>query len=52
VDGLKPNYILLMIGNNNMFFVPETGIEPAAEGVKACADNLRPYSSRRPRSSW
>lgn len=41
VDGLKPKCIVLMIGNNNMFFVPETGIEPAAKGVKACADNLR-----------
>jgi platelet-activating factor acetylhydrolase IB subunit beta/gamma len=40
-DELEPKCILLMIGNNNMFFVPETGVEPAAKGVKACADNLR-----------
>lgn len=41
VEGLEPKCIVLMIGNNNMFFVPETGIEPAAKGVKACVDNLR-----------
>ena len=41
VDGLQPKCIVLMIGNNNMFFVPETGVEPAAKGVKACVDNLR-----------
>lgn len=41
VEGLDPKCIVLMIGNNNMFFVPETGIEPAAKGIKACADNLR-----------
>jgi len=32
---------VLMIGNNNCFFTPETGIVPAARGIKACADNLR-----------
>jgi platelet-activating factor acetylhydrolase IB subunit beta/gamma len=41
VDGLEPRLIILMIGNNNMFFTPETGIEPAACGIKACVDNLR-----------
>ncbi|VTT99255.1 acetylhydrolase : Lipolytic protein G-D-S-L family OS=Pedosphaera parvula (strain Ellin514) GN=Cflav_PD2866 PE=4 SV=1: Lipase_GDSL_2 [Gemmataceae bacterium] len=41
VDGLEPKCIVLMIGNNNMFFVAETGVEAAAKGVKACADNLR-----------
>lgn len=41
VDGLEPKCIVLMIGNNNMFFVPETGVDPAANGVKACVDNLR-----------
>jgi lysophospholipase L1-like esterase len=30
-----------MIGNNNMFFTPETGIEPVAMGIKACVANLR-----------
>jgi platelet-activating factor acetylhydrolase IB subunit beta/gamma len=41
VDGLEPRLIILMIGNNNMFFTPETGIEPAARGIKVCVDNLR-----------
>jgi platelet-activating factor acetylhydrolase IB subunit beta/gamma len=41
VDGLEPKLVVLLIGNNNMFFTPETGIEPAARGIKVCADNLR-----------
>jgi len=41
VDGLEPKVVILMIGNNNMFFTPETGIEPAAKGIKTCAHNLR-----------
>lgn len=41
VDGLKPQLIVLMIGNNNMFFTAETGILPAAKGVQACVANLR-----------
>ncbi len=41
VDGLQPRLILLMIGNNNMFFTPETGIEPAASGIEMCVKNLR-----------
>jgi platelet-activating factor acetylhydrolase IB subunit beta/gamma len=41
VAGLEPKVVILMIGNNNMFFTPETGIEPAAQGIKTCALNLR-----------
>ena len=41
VDGLQPKTIVLMIGNNNMFFTPETGVAAAAKGVEACARNLR-----------
>lgn len=41
VDGLQPRAIILMIGNNNMFFTPETGVAAAAQGVKACLANLR-----------
>ena len=41
VEGLQPRFIVLMIGNNNMFFTPETGIEPAARGITLCVRNLR-----------
>ena len=41
VEGLKPKAIVLMIGNNNMFFTPETGVAAAAKGVETCARNLR-----------
>lgn len=41
VEGLKPRVIVLMIGNNNMFFTPETGVEAAAQGIEMCAKNLR-----------
>lgn len=40
-DGLEPRSIVLMIGNNNMFFVAETGVEAAANGIKVCVDRLR-----------
>ena len=32
---------LVMIGNNNMFFTPETGIEPAAKGIQMVVANVR-----------
>jgi platelet-activating factor acetylhydrolase IB subunit beta/gamma len=41
VEGLEPRLIVLMIGNNNMFFTAETGIEAAARGVQACVERLR-----------
>jgi len=41
VEGLRPTSIVLMIGNNNMFFTPETGIEAAAKGIEMCLKNLR-----------
>jgi beta-glucosidase len=41
VVGLQPKSIVLMIGNNNMFFTPETGIEAAAKGIEMCVKNLR-----------
>jgi beta-glucosidase len=41
VEGIDPKVIVLMIGNNNMFFTPETGIQAAAEGIAMCAKNLR-----------
>lgn len=39
-DGLRPKVIVLMIGNNNMFFTPETGVEAAAKGIEMCVKNL------------
>lgn len=41
VEGLQPKAIVLMIGNNNMFFTPETGIEAAALGIQMGVKNLR-----------
>jgi beta-glucosidase len=41
VEGLVPHSIVLMIGNNNMFFTPETGVEAAANGIQMCVKNLR-----------
>lgn len=41
VEGLQPKVVVLMIGNNNMFFTPETGIEAAALGIQMCVKNLR-----------
>jgi len=41
VDGLEPKAVVLMIGNNNMFFTPETSVEAAAKGIEMCLKNLR-----------
>lgn len=41
IEGLQPRAIVLMIGNNNMFFTPETGVEAAALGIQMCVKNLR-----------
>jgi lysophospholipase L1-like esterase len=41
VEGLEPKVIVLLIGNNNMFFTPETGVEAAAQGITMCVTNLR-----------
>lgn len=40
VAGLQPRLIVLMIGNNNMFFTRETGVEAAALGILMCVQNL------------
>lgn len=41
VEGLLPRVVIVMIGNNNMFFTPETGIEAAAKGVQTVVANIR-----------
>ena len=40
-DGLEPKVCVLLVGNNNMFFTPETGVDPVAKGIAACAAILR-----------
>jgi len=41
VAGLDPKVVVVMIGNNNMFFTPETGVEAAAKGAAMVVTNLR-----------
>jgi len=41
VEGLDPKVVVVMIGNNNMFFTPETGVEAVAKGVAMVVANLR-----------
>ena len=48
VEGLEPKCIVLMIGNNNMFFTRETGVESVARGLLACVENLRQKFTKTP----
>jgi platelet-activating factor acetylhydrolase IB subunit beta/gamma len=41
VAGLQPRLVVLLIGNNNMFYPRETGVAAAVQGIKACVENLR-----------
>ena len=41
VAGLEPRLVIVLIGNNNMFFAPETGVEAAARGIQMCVANVR-----------
>ena len=41
VEGLEPRLVVVLIGNNNMFFTPETGVEAAAKGIEMCVANVR-----------
>ena len=41
VAGLEPRLVIVLIGNNNMFFAPETGVEAAAKGIEMCVKNVR-----------
>ena len=41
VAGLEPRVVVVLVGNNNMFFTPETGIEAAAKGIQMVVANVR-----------
>jgi hypothetical protein len=41
VAGLRPRLVVLLIGNNTMFYTRQTGVAAAAQGIKACVENLR-----------
>lgn len=41
VEAITPRVVVLMIGNNNMFFSPETGVPAVAHGIQICVQNLR-----------
>lgn len=41
VAGLQPRLVVLLIGNNTMFYTRETGVAAAAQGIKACVENRR-----------
>lgn len=41
VAGLRPRLVVLLIGNNTMFYTRATGVAAAAQGIKACVENLR-----------
>jgi len=41
VEGIDPKVVIVLIGNNNMFFAGETGVEAAAKGVQMCVANAR-----------
>lgn len=41
VVGLEPQIIIVLIGNNNMFFVSETGVDAASKGISMCVANVR-----------
>jgi hypothetical protein len=41
VEGLQPRLVIVLVGNNNMFFTPETGVEAAAKGIQMCVTNVR-----------
>jgi len=41
VEGIDPKVVIVLIGNNNMFFAGETGVEAAAKGVQMCVTNAR-----------
>jgi platelet-activating factor acetylhydrolase IB subunit beta/gamma len=47
-DGLEPKVIILMIGNNNMYFAAETSTAAVARGIKTCVARLREQFPKTP----
>ncbi len=41
IEGLQPRLVVLLVGTNNRFGVPETGSESVAKGIELCAKNIR-----------
>jgi uncharacterized repeat protein (TIGR02543 family) len=41
VQGLQPKVCVLQIGNNDMYFTPQTGTDAAVQGIITCVKNLR-----------
>ena len=41
VAGIEPRLVIVLIGNNNMFFAAETGVEAAAQGIQMVVANVR-----------
>lgn len=40
-DGLEPRVVVVLVGNNNMFYTPETGVAAAARGIETVVRRVR-----------
>ena len=41
IEGLQPRLVVLLVGTNNRFAVPETGSQSVAKGIELCVRNIR-----------
>ncbi len=51
VEGLRPRLVVLLIGNNNMFYTRETGVAAAAQGITGVRRKIYGLSFPRPNLS-